>query len=443
MEENNETSLHIALFPWLAMGHLIPFFNLSKRLAQKGHKISFLSTPKNLTKLAKIPLHLSPLLNLVPLPFPNLPNLPPNAESSADLPYNKQPLLKQAHDLLEPSIAAFLEASKPDWIIYDFASFWLPPLAAKLGVSRVFFCLFTAACMDFIGPPSGVAPEWVPFETSVVFRVYEMGKYVENVAQVYVTDTVRIGLTVVDSEFVAVRTRPEFEPEWLCLLGELYRKPVVPVGVLPPVIEEETGDEERWVRVKEWLDKWKANSVIYVALGTEASLTRDELSELGLGLEKSELPFFWVLKNPPGSTQPALEILPDGFLERVKDRGIVWVDWAPQVRILSHDSVGVFLTHCGWNSVIEGLGFGRVLVLLPFVNDQGLNARQLGTSWILDGSFTSDSVAKTVRLAMVDESGESLRVKAREIKGLFGDRDSNDRYLNEFVTLLKEKRNQS
>ncbi|KAL5559953.1 hypothetical protein UlMin_036164 [Ulmus minor] len=461
---NGEKALHVVLFPWLAMGHLIPFFHLSKRLAQKGHKVSFVSTPKNLTRLPKIPLHLSSLLNLVPLPFPHLPNLPPNAESSADVPFRTQSLLKKAFDLLEEPLFEFLESSTPDWIIYDYPSHWLHPRAATLGISRAFFSLFTAASLCFIGPPElliggedkrstaedfAVVPEWVPFESNLAYRLHEVAQYVDRTsdADVAVTsDTVRFGVAAAESDFVAIRTRPEFEPEWLDLLARLVKKPVVPVGFLPPVIEE--GDEEeRWIGIKEWLDKWEANSVVYVALGTEATLTREQLSELALGLELTELPFFWVLRNPPGSTQAVLESLPDGFLERVKDRGIVHVDWVPQVRILSHDSVGGFLTHCGWNSVIEGLGLGRVLVLFPVVNDQGLNARLLSEKRVgveiprneRDGSFTRQSAAETVRSAMVDDSGESLRMRVKEKRSLFGDRDSNDRYLDEFIYFLREK----
>ncbi|XP_062074528.1 UDP-glycosyltransferase 91C1 [Humulus lupulus] len=467
--ENVRENLQVVVFPWLAMGHLIPFFHLSKCLAQKGHKVWFVSTPRNLTKIPKVPPHLSSLLNLVSLPLPQIPNLPLNAESAADVPFRTQSLLKQAFDSLEPALAAFLQSSKPDWIIYDFASHWIHRRAAELGVSRAFLALFNAAWLSFIGPPSclidgldarstaedyTVVPKWIPFESRLVYRYHEIAKNVDREIDVNIqtitNDSMRFGLAIDESEVVAVKSRPEFEPEWFDLLGQLYRRPVFPIGFLPPVVEDDGGGDDvvDWVEIKEWLNERKEKSVVYVALGTEATLTREQLTELALGLELSELPFFWVIRNSPGSPQPESEMLPGGFLERVKDRGRVYVGWAPQVRILSHDSVGGFLTHCGWNSVVEGLGHGRVLVLLPMLNDQGINARLLSEKGVgveiprdeFDGSFTRDSVAESVRLAMVDDSGELMRLKANEMKGLFGDKDGNELHLNQFINFLKENR---
>ncbi|XP_050379187.1 UDP-glycosyltransferase 91C1 [Argentina anserina] len=458
VKQSNTGSLHLVVFPWLAMGHLIPFFHLSKLIAQKGHKVSFISTPRNLHRLPKLPPRspLSSLITLVPLPLPRVENLPDDAESSNDLPYSKQQLLKRAFDLLELPLAAFLESSSPDWVVYDYASHWLPPLAAKLGIPRAYFCCFSAACMAFLGPPSllidghdartktedfTVVPPWIPFKTDMAFRYHEVAKYVHD--NVYGTpDTVRFGVAVRDSDVVLMRSSDEFEIEWFELLRELYgrNKPVLPVGFLPPPVDEEP------TRVKDWLDKQQVNLVVYVALGTEATLSQQELTELALGLELSGLPFFWVLRDPPESTQSVSEMLPEGFVERVKDRGMVHFGWAPQVWILSHDSVGGFLTHCGWNSMIEGLGFGRVLILFPMLNDQGLNARLANNKGLgvevprneLDGSFTRDSVAECVRSAMVDDSGEMVRKRVMEMKSTFGDRNRNGRLENEFISFLEE-----
>ncbi|KAF7850668.1 hypothetical protein BT93_L5138 [Corymbia citriodora subsp. variegata] len=447
------------------MGHLIPFFHLSKHLAQRGHKISFISTPRNIQRLPKIPQSLSPFINLVPLPFPHIPNLPPHAESSIDTSFSKQQLLKLAFDKLQPTITSFLESSKLDWIIYDFASHWLPSTAAELGIHRCFFGLFNAAVLCLIGPPTVLiggsdprrtvddflrAPEWIPFKSDIVFRSYEITRFIQHSTEYSsaTPDTVRMGATVRDSEVVAVRTCIEFEPEWFGLLRDLYQKPLVPVGFLPPCMEDdEDGNDMKWVSIKEWLHEQRVDSVVYVAIGTEAVLSQEEVNELALGLEKSGLNFFWVLRDPPEPTQKAIDMLPNGFLQRVEGRGIVCTDWAPQVKILSHDSVGGFLTHCGWNSVIEGLAFGRVLMLFPMFNDQGPNARLLQGKGLgievarkEDGMFTSDAVAELLRFAMVDDLGSSLRASAKEAKKLLSNRETNQRCIDEFIQYLVEQK---
>nr|GFC89398.1 UDP-glycosyltransferase 91C1 [Tanacetum cinerariifolium] len=99
---------------------------------------------------------------------------------------------------------------------------------------------------------------------------------------------------------------------------------------------------------------------------SEAVLSQVELTELALGLELLGLPFFWVIRK---SIIESIHF-PNGLLESVKGRGMVYIGWVPQVRMLSHSCNGGFLTHCGWNSTIKGLTFGRVLIFFPVMNDQ-------------------------------------------------------------------------
>lgn len=474
MEQDNQEPLplHVVMFPWLAMGHLIPFIHLSKLLALKGHRISFISTPRNLSRLSqigKIPISISHLINLVPIHLPQVPNLPEKAESSMDIPHQKAQALKIAFDLLKQPISDFLENSetKPDWIIYDYASHWVPSLATKFEIHCAFFSLFNAANLAFIGPPYEeyfrtmaedftVVPRWVPFESKIVYRRFEVAKYMEGCddgIKSELSDDKRFGLSIGESDLVLVRTCVEFEPDWFNLIRELYQKPVIPIGFLPPCLVDNNSDseieiDEKWFEIENWLANKPVNSVVYVALGTEATLSQDELTQLALGLEKSELPFFWVLRKSPGSSLSPMDLLPDGFIDRVKDRGWVYLDWAPQVKMQSQPGVGGFLTHCGWNSVIEGLNFGLVLILFPVMNDQGLNARllvgkRLGVEIARaesDGSFTSDSVAEAIRVAMVSEEGESVRGNARDVKGLFGDECLNESCIGGLVSYLEENR---
>uniref|UniRef100_A0A2N9G9L1 Glycosyltransferase n=1 Tax=Fagus sylvatica TaxID=28930 RepID=A0A2N9G9L1_FAGSY len=424
--------LHIAMFPWLAFGHIIPFLELGKLIARKGHRVSFISTPRNIERLPKIPLDVAPLITLVKLPLPHVENLPENAEATIDVPYHKIPYLKKAHDGLQQPMSRFLETEAPDWVIHDFAPYWLPPITTKLGISTAYFCIFNASSICFLGPITDeaqaqrsepkhfiVPPTWVPFPTKIAFRLFEANKifdiFEENASGV--SDLFRLKTLLSGAEFMAIKTCMELEDEWVKLLGEIYSIPVIPVGLLPPSAQESVDNKDsNWDTIVEWLNKQEKGSLVYIALG------RREVA-------------------------PVAVELPAGFEERTKDRGVVWTGWAPQLKILAHESVGGFLTHCGWSSVTEAFQFGRALIMLPFWGDQGLIARFLEEKQAgievprneQDGSFTRDSVAETLRLVMKDEKGKIYRDKAKEMTTISGDRDLQYRYIDKFVEFLERK----
>ncbi|KAA8546694.1 hypothetical protein F0562_003075 [Nyssa sinensis] len=411
----SDSKQHVVMFPWLAFGHMIPYLELSKFIAQKGHTVSFVSTPRNIDRLPKLPPDLAPLINLVKLPLPRVDGLPENAEATMDV--RSDYILKKAFDGLQTDLTRFLESSVPDWIIYDFAPYWLPPIATRLNISSAMFIIINAWFSCFLGPA--------------------------NVSGI--SDAYRVGLVSAGSDVIMVRHCEECEPEWLDLLQELYRKPVIPVGLMPPTVQD-GGDDK--TAITEWLDQQNTGAVVYVALGSEVRLSQQDLTELALGLELSQRPFLWVLRKPPGSNESDSVDLPEGFVERTKGRGVVWTSWAPQLRILAHDSVGGFLTHCGWGSIIEGLMLGRPLIMLPFLVDQGLNARVFEGKKVGieiprdegDGSFTRNSVAESVRLVMVEEEGKTYRDNAKEMKAVFGDKDRQDRYIESFIEYLENHR---
>ncbi|KAK4480125.1 hypothetical protein RD792_013182 [Penstemon davidsonii] len=465
-----DKKLHLVVFPWLAFGHIIPCLNLSKFIAQKGHKISFVSTPRNIDRLPKLPPNLASSISLVKIPLPKIDELPENAEATSDIRSEQMGYLKKAFDGLETGLTRFLEDSDPDWIIYDYGPHWLPSIAARLGISRAFFSIINAWFLATLGPLDTlingsdertkledfmVPPKWVKFETKVAYKQFEAywmlrAKQTDDSG---FSDFYRTGKFIDGSEAVLCRHCYEFEPEWLYLLEELYRRPVIPVGLMPPEIEDNISDEndENWVLIKNWLDGQNGGSVVYVALGSEVNPSQDQLTELALGLELSGVPFFWVLRKVSGSGESDSVKLPSGFEERVKGRGIVWSKWAPQLKILSHDSVGGFLTHCGWGSFVEGLMFGHPLITLSFLVDQGLNSRvvvdkQLGVEIPRneeDGSYTRNSVADSVKLVMIENEGKKLKEKAKEMSAIFGDRELHRRYMDDFIDFLENYRSES
>nr|AFJ53033.1 UDP-glycosyltransferase 1 [Linum usitatissimum] len=457
-----ETKLHIAMFPWLAFGHILPFLQLAKLIASKGHKISFISTSKNIDRLPQIR---QPLITFVKLNLPSVDGLPPTAHSTSDLPIEDVHYLKKAYDLLKPQLADFLRSSNPDWIVFDYVPFWLPPLARELNIPTVYFSIFLASVMAFVGPPVGEAeyrektedytarPRWMKLNSTVYYRRFEAEKAFPAISGDgelrIVPEFHRFQQSLRGCDLIAVRSCREIELEYLDLLEEIQGKPVFPIGVL--LSEDNSGSEDSisggsdWLGIRKWLDEHKKGSVVYVAFGSEAKPSQDELTEIATGLEISGLPFFWVLRTRRSPDDPEVLELPDGFEVRTQGKGVVWKGWAPQVKILTHDSVGGFLTHSGWSSVVESLQFGRPLVLLTFYADQGLNSKLLqekGVGYLvprdeLDGRFTREAVAESVRMVVDEEDGRRHRDKAGEMKELFGHVEKHRSYVGDFLRYLE------
>ncbi|CAH1436996.1 unnamed protein product [Lactuca virosa] len=440
-DSDDSKQLHVVIFPWLAFGHIIPFLELSKSIAQKGHKVSFLSTTRNIQRIPNLPSHLSSLLNMVPLTLPRLPQLPQDADATMDVHTEDIQYLKKAFDGLQLEVTRFLEEESPDWIIYDFAPYWLPEIAAGLGISRAFFALVNAWFIGFVGQsPEDMIndhdnrtsvedflapPKRLPFTTKICYRRHEANNWMK-------------GCSSPNASGVSDVYRSE----------ELYQLPVVPVGLMPlaTAVEVEDGKDETWLTIKNWLDGQRKCHVVYIALGSEVMPSKTDVSELALGLELSGLPFFWAFRKPAGSTELDSVELPDGFLERIRNRGMVWTSWVPQLQILSHDSVCGFLTHCGWSSIVEGLMFGHPLIMLPFLVDQGLNARALAEKKVgievprneQDGSFTKNSVANSLSSVVVEDEGKVYKENAMALSRIFGDMKLQQRYTDDFVEYLEK-----
>ncbi|CAK8541877.1 unnamed protein product [Lathyrus sativus] len=427
MENKPKKFLHITVFPWLAFGHISPFFELSKLIAQKGHTISFISTPRNIKRLPPLSPNLIPFINFVELPLPHIDQLPENAEATMDIPQHIVPYLKKAFDGLQQPLTQFLETSTPDCIIYDFAPYWLPPITSKLGILNIRFSIFSAFGWYYV-------VELLVRKSNGEDNIISHSHFEQNDSGV--SDLFRVKETLSGAEFIAVRSCMEIEGKSIESIEKQCKKKVVPVGLLPPSLElSEEKKDENWDSIQKWLDKQEKQSVVYVAFGSEVILSDDEFTEIAKGLELSSFPFLWIVKNHDKH---------DWVVENDSNKnGLIWSDWAPQLRILAHESIGGFLTHCGWSSVIESFQVGCPLIMLPFINDQDLNARLMEEKKVgvkverNDGKFNRDSVAKALRLVMVEEEGKSYRSKAEEMRKIVGDRRLHQKYIDEFVDYIE------
>jgi UDP:flavonoid glycosyltransferase YjiC (YdhE family) len=128
MDDASPRPLHIVIFPWLAFGHMLPYLEIAERLATRGHRVSFVSTPRNISRLRPVAPGL--IIDFVALPFPRLDGLPDGTEATSDVPAGKLDLFYKAFDCLAAPFSAFLDAacaaddSKVDLLMVDSFHYW-------------------------------------------------------------------------------------------------------------------------------------------------------------------------------------------------------------------------------------------------------------------------------------------------------------------------------
>ncbi|CAN4116370.1 unnamed protein product [Withania somnifera] len=179
----------------------------------------------------------------------------------------------------------------------------------------------------------------------------------------------------------------------------------------------------------DWLDNQPPKSVLYVSFGSSTTFSDKEVMELAMGLERSKQKFIWVLRDADRgdifSGEPRRFELPEGFEERVKRIGLVVRDWAPQLEILVHSSIGGFMSHCGWNSCIESITMGVPIAAWAMHSEQPLNAffvteilkiGLLVREWEKrEELVTASAIENVVRKLMASEEGDEIRERAEEL----------------------------
>jgi UDP:flavonoid glycosyltransferase YjiC (YdhE family) len=167
----------------------------------------------------------------------------------------------------------------------------------------------------------------------------------------------------------------------------------------------------------QWLDRWEPKSVVYVNYGSITVMTNQHLKEFAWGLADSKHPFLWIVR--PDVVMGDSAILSPDFFEETKDRGFL-VSWCPQDQVLAHPSIGVFLTHCGWNSILESICVGVPVICWPFFAEQQTNCRYACTTWGIgmevNHDVKRDEIEELVKEVIEGDKGKVMRQKALEWK---------------------------
>ncbi|KAM3685198.1 hypothetical protein ACJW31_11G100000 [Castanea mollissima] len=306
-------------------------------------------------------------------------------------PINLGPI-KQKNSIF-PNFSTILKQLKPDLVVYDFLQPWAPLVAMSQNIPAVQFLTMSATMQSFVLHVTNNAGVEFP---EIYLRDYEISKFTN----------------LLESSANDIKDKDRIEAMYIDYLSVLGKKKIVPVG---PLVHDP-----------------EPSSSVFISFGSEYFLSKEKLQEIAHGLELSMVSFIWVVRFPRGDKVNLQTVLPK----------------APQMKILKHSSIGGFVSHCGWSSVMESMKFGVPIIAMPMHLDQPVNARlveELGVGVEvkrdMNGRLEGEELAKVIRKVVVEKITEGIRRKGSEFKENIrskGDEEI-DGVVKELVQLCRNK----
>ncbi|XP_058113328.1 scopoletin glucosyltransferase-like [Magnolia sinica] len=467
----------VVIFPFMAKGHTIPLLDLSKALSCKGLKITIITTPSNSPFILQSTSN-HPKIHTVELEFPIVEGLPKGCENTDQLPSMDLyvPFVRATEQLQRPFEQLLHQMSNgqdlPIFVISGFFLGWTLDVCNIFDVPQLVFhgagafALSASKSLTVHAPHKHVCRDDEPFKvprlpTTTRLTLADLPrrlKLLDPTADPFAKFIMEVHDSDVDSWGVIVNSFVEMEGDYVPALESFYRNGakvwcVGPILLYKEVEDaEETRDAEapnkyRASKCMEWLDKRSTSpcSVIYVSFGTQTHISNAQLDEVALGLEISCQPFIWVVRSITWSP-------PDGMEERIKERGLIIREWAPQRQILAHPAIGGFLSHCGWNSVLESISGGVPILAWPMIAEQRLNAKFVvdelqagvkivGCTGAEEGTIIGRGViCKGVEELMGKDRGRRFRGRVKELsraaRQAVHEGGSSDKRLDEMINCL-------
>nr|POE71011.1 udp-glycosyltransferase 92a1 [Quercus suber] len=372
----SKTREYIVMLPFLAQGHLIPFLALARQIHQRtGFTITIANTPLNIKYLRSTifshDLHSNPssdsnFIHLAELPFCSTQHgLPPNTENTENLSLKDIATLCHASMTLEAPFHSLVrditdkEGKPPLCIISDVFFGWAVNVAHSIGCASITFTTCGA---------------------------YGTSAYISF---------------------------------WLNLPHRFSESDEFALPGFPDRCQFRTSQLHPFARAAD-------GTVLYISFGSQNTISASQMMELALGLEASGKPFIWVLRPPLGfdiKGEFREEWLPEGFEKRMNEskQGLLVQNWAPQLEILSNESIGAFLSHCGWNSVLESLSQGVPIIGWPMAAEQIYNSKMLveemgvcvELTWGVQREIERMEVMRVIDLVMNKNEGQGKEMKEK------------------------------
>ncbi|GLT87481.1 hypothetical protein SLE2022_055630 [Rubroshorea leprosula] len=393
---------HFVLIPFMTPGHIIPMIDIARLLAQRNVTVTIATTPKNVTRFDSIinrDTNSGLPIKFLQIEFPSFESgLPKGCESVDSLPsIDMLGNLFTAITMIQQPFEKSLQEMKPSpsCIVSDRAIPWIADTASKFRIPRILFdgmnC-FTLLCNHTIHKSeiykhvSEFEPFVVPgLPDQVEFTKAQLpGAFNPGINNPFAPFRKHSRTAEKGAYGVLVNTFEELEPKYVKGYREATGHKVWCIGPVSLCNRESSDKAERGNRAAaidenqclKWLDSQTPSSVVYVCFGSINRLIPGQLIELGLALEASSTKaFIWVIRGACKSEEIEKWLIEYRFEERVKGRGLIIRGWAPQVLILSHPAIGGFLTHCGWNSILEGICAGVPMATWPMFAEQFYNEK--------------------------------------------------------------------
>ncbi|KAF9624155.1 hypothetical protein IFM89_008093 [Coptis chinensis] len=446
---------HVLVIPYPAQGHVMPLMRLSNCLVERGFRITFVITEF---------IH-DRLINALPEKGKELVGI--NLVTISEFTLDERKDQNKSDDAVYSNLPAELEklikvnessdSGKIACVIADETLAWALDVAKRMGIRRASFIPVAAGVKAFVYHipkliESGVIDEngttkikeetvmWSPNMPSL-----KTAHFMWNCMAGLVSPEIMFQ-TVIDAnkssksaEWVLCNTFEELEPAALALVRNL-----LPIG--PLLSTNQVGN--LWPEDStclSWLDQQATRSVVYVAFGSIAIFNQRQFDELALGLELLGRPFLWVFRSQSDLFGRPTTTFPDGFQDRVAQIGKI-VAWAPQQKVLAHPSIACFVTHCGWNSTVEGVSMGVPFLCWPHFADQLFDGDYITDTWRVglglnpdeDGIISKDEIKrKSNQLLQSAEIRENaLKLKEMAMKSV-GKGGSSSKNLELFLEELK------